>query len=114
MEKLAVAAAEGKDPQFFIKAGKAVSYGFPNTTGTVLCTLVQEMHWTDGAHPDAKIDGNTIIVPNFGRVYFGELLVQDASRRLTMVRYQLGSDDGGDGSGAAGDTNGSQWPPDGP
>jgi hypothetical protein len=111
MSKLAVAAGEGKDPQFFINAGKAASYGFPNKTDMVLCTLVREIHWTDRKHPDATIDGNTVIVPNFGRVYFGELLVQDDARRLTMVRYQLGSDDGGDGSGASGDTNGDTYPP---
>jgi hypothetical protein len=113
MSKLAAAAEEGKDPQFFINAGRSSCYGFPNKTGMVLCTLVREMHWTDTPHPDAKIDGNSVIVPDFGRVYFGEMFVQDAARRLTMVRYQLGSADGGDGSGPAGDTNGSQWPPDG-
>jgi len=111
MGKLERAAAAGKDPQFFINAGKAASYGFPNNSGTVLCTLVREIHWTDRPHPDAKIDGNSVIVPNFGRVYFGELLVQDAARRLTMVRYQLGSDDGGDGAAAEGETNGGTIPP---
>jgi hypothetical protein len=111
MSKLAVAAGEGKDPQFYINAGKASCYGFPNKTGTVLCTLVREMHWTDTPHPDAKIEGNTVIVPDFGRVYFGELLVQDAARRLTMVRYQLGSADGGDGAAAEGETNGGTIPP---
>lgn len=114
MSKLRRAAGAGKDPQFFINAGKVASYGFPNNSGTVLCTLVSEIHWTDRKHPDATIDGNTVIIPNFGRVYFGEMLVQDEARRVTMVRYQLGSDDGGDGSGASGDTNGGSWPPDGP
>ena len=111
MTKLAQAAEVGKDPQFYIDAGKASCYGFPNQTGTVLCTLVREMHWTDTPHPDATIDGNSVIVPDFGRVYFGEMLVQDAARRLTMVRYQLGSADGGDGAGPEGETNGAKWPP---
>lgn len=114
MSKLAAAADTGKYSQFFIEANRAARYGFCSPGGTVLCTLVSSIEWADKPHPEATIDGNTIIIPNYGRVYFGELLVTLNSRRLTMVRFQLGSDDGGDASGASGDTNGSNWPPSGP
>ena len=111
MAKLATAAAAGANPHFFTDAGTAASYGFFNTTGLVKCTLVTSMKWAADPHPDAVIDGNTIAIPNFGTVYFAEMFVGTASRRLTMVRFQLGSDDGGDASAGSGDTNGSSWPP---
>jgi len=69
------------------------------------------MTWAEKQHPEATIDGNTIIIPNYGRVYFGELFVSQAVRRITMARFQLGSDDGGDASAASGDNNGGTWPP---
>jgi hypothetical protein len=50
-------------------------------------------------------------VPGFGKIYFGELYVTGESRRLTMVRFQLGSDDGGEVVAAEGETNGAPWPP---
>ena len=49
-------------------------------------------------------------VPNFGRIYFGEMFISGDSRRLTMVRFQLGSDDGGEVTAAEGETNGTIWP----
>jgi hypothetical protein len=38
-------------------------------------------------------------------------LIEESSRRLTLVRFQLGSPSGGDGSLAEVQTNGSSWPP---
>ena len=34
-------------------------------------------------------------VPDFGKIFFGELLIADMSRRLTMMRLDLGSPLGG-------------------
>ena len=50
-------------------------------------------------------------VPNFGKIYFGEMFITGESRRLTMVRFQLGSPDGGEVAAAEGETNGGTWPP---
>jgi hypothetical protein len=36
-----------------------------------------------------------VIVKDFGTVYFGELLINKDERRLTMVRFELGSPIGG-------------------
>jgi hypothetical protein len=114
MSKLSAACGNGDQPQLFFKSSRAAAYGYLNPTGTVKCSVVSELAWADKPNPNATIDGNSIVIPNYGIVYFGEMYVTMCSRRLTMVRFQLGSDDGGDGSGASGDTNGSMWPPTSP
>jgi hypothetical protein len=110
MTKLAAACGDGREPQVFFTANRAAAYGFGGA-GTVKCTLVSQMEWADKPHPNATIEGNTVIIPDFGTVYFGESYITWCSRRLTMVRFQLGSPDGGEGSAAAGETNGGAWPP---
>jgi hypothetical protein len=77
----------------------------------VKCTIVQDIAWDGAPHPTAEIHGHVVRVPNFGKVYFGEMLVNDYGRHITMVRFQLGSDDGGDVSAASGETNGVPYPP---
>jgi hypothetical protein len=84
---------------------------FPEANATVKCTIVKEMHWEGEPHPDAKIHGHMVRVPGFGKIYFGELYITGESRRLTMVRLQLGSPDGGEVCAAEGETNGVIWPP---
>ena len=84
----------------------------PEAKGIIKCTIVQHMEWDGPPHPTASIHGHVLRVPNFGRIYFGELFVCAKSRRLTMVRCQLGSPDGGEVTGGDGETNGSSWPPD--
>ena len=84
---------------------------FPEANGTVKCTIVQEIRWDGDAHPTATIHGHVVHVPNFGKIYFGEMFLTGESRRLTMVRFQLGSDDGGEVTAAEGETNGSTFPP---
>ena len=51
-----------------------------------------------------------VVLPTFGRVFFGELLISEFSRRLTMVRMALGSDAGGSASAGDVETNGG-WSP---
>ena len=109
--KLAKAAGEGEKPQLFFKANVAAQYGYPNSTGITKCTAVSELAWDGAPNPNATIDRNSIIIANFGKVYFGEMFVTSRSRRLTMVRFQLDGEDGGEGSAAGGETNGNPWPP---
>lgn len=74
-------------------------------------TIVRGMKWVGKAHPTAVIDGHELYVPGFGRVYFGELVVDRSSRRLTLVRAHLGSPIGlRVGFGDVG-SNGSWYPP---
>jgi len=111
MSKLAAASASGKNQQLFFPANPSAHYGYPNPTHTTKCTVVSAIEWEGTPNPDVTIDGNAIVVPNYGKVFFGEMYVTSCSRRLTMARFQLGSDDGGDGSAADGDGGGQIWPP---
>jgi hypothetical protein len=111
IDKLAAAAQAGRNPQCFFPASRSASLGFNSHTGMVKSTLVTAMAWAGEPHPEATIDGHTIIIPEFGKVYFAEMFVTRGARRLTMATFQLGSPDGGDGTAASGDTNGGTWPP---
>jgi len=74
----------------------------------VLSTIVRELAWQKGrAYPRSELLGtNGVFIPNLGRFYFGELLIMTSTRRLTMVRMELGSPTGGSGVVGDVDTNG--------
>ncbi|MCC7242101.1 MAG: hypothetical protein IT180_09265 [Acidobacteria bacterium] len=74
----------------------------------VFCTVVRELVWQKGReYPGSRPLGtNGVYIPNLGRFYFGELLVRTGTRRLTMIRMELGSSTGGSGSVGDVDTNG--------
>jgi hypothetical protein len=77
---------------------------------TIYATIVREIRWVDKPYPGAKIDGHTVIVPDYGTIYFGELLITGHERRLAMVRFELGSPIGGYADCAVADSNGSWFP----
>ena len=115
-EKLATAFTKDlhkRHAHMFLRPGAqpAAPERLPEAGGVVKCTLVGEMAWAGEPHPTATIDGHALIIPDFGKVYFGEMVITECSRRLTMVRCQLGSDDGGEVSAAEGEANGHTWPP---
>ena len=70
-------------------------------------TIVNKLRWKGKPFPGAHIDHNSVKIPRFGRIFFGELLIAEASRRLTMMRVSLGSPVGGQIAAAAADPNGS-------
>ena len=74
---------------------------------TVYATLVRKIEWDGPANPNATIDENTVIVKDFGRIFFGEVLISATARRVTMIRLELGSDEGGSAGGPDVDINGS-------
>jgi hypothetical protein len=98
-------------------AGQEEVSAFPETNGTVKCTLVKDICWAkpedEYEHEDVEIHGHVVVIRNFGKIYFGEMLITGDSRRLTMVRFQLGSDDGGEVTAGDGQTNGQTYPPTG-
>jgi len=63
--------------------------------GVIYATIVKELKWEGKPPGNARIDGHTVVVKDFGTVYFGELLIGKEERRLTMVRFELGSPVGG-------------------
>jgi hypothetical protein len=115
-EKLSTAFAKDlhkRCAHMFLRPGSqpAAAGRLPEAGGVAKCTLVEEMAWAGEPHPTATIDGHALIIPDFGKVYFGEMVITECSRRLTMVRCQLGSEDGGEVSAAEGEANGHTWPP---
>jgi len=77
---------------------------------TIYATIVKAIKWRGQANPAARIDQHSVIVNDFGTIYFGELFITSASRRLTLMRLELGSDEGGSAGGPEVDINGS-WSP---
>jgi hypothetical protein len=69
-------------------------------------TIVHKLRWKGKSCPGAHIDHHSVKIPKFGRIYFGEMLISDRSRRLTMMRVKLGSPIGGQVAFAAMDPNG--------
>lgn len=113
-QKLAEAFAKGLPEKhaklFFSTGAKTRGNRLPESNGLVYCTLVESMEWDGKPHPDATIEGHVLTIPDFGKVYFGEMFISDFSRRLTMVRIALGSPIGGDMAMGEVETNGSFWP----
>jgi hypothetical protein len=77
---------------------------------TIYATIVKSIRWDGKPFPKSEIHDNMVVLPEFGRVFFGELLISEHSRRLTMVRMALGSDAGGSASAGDVETNGT-WSP---
>ena len=52
---------------------------------TTSCTrrLFKKITWKGKPFAGAKVDGHSVIVPDFGRVFFGELLIASSERRMT-------------------------------
>jgi hypothetical protein len=75
----------------------------------VFSTIVTKLEWQKGReYPGSKPLGtNGVYIPNLGAFYFGELLIQASTRRLTMIRGELGSPTGGACVMSDVDTNGS-------
>jgi hypothetical protein len=69
-------------------------------------TIVSKLRWRGRPFPGAQIDHNSVKIPRFGRIYFGEILISDRARRLTMMRVKLGSPIGGDLAFASSEPNG--------
>lgn len=64
---------------------------------TTFGTIVKPIRWENKPYPGSRIiDGYAVAIPDFGTVFFGEILITGRSRRLTMMRLKLGSPVGGD------------------
>jgi hypothetical protein len=61
--------------------------------GCFVYSVVERIEW-DGKLPDGaevSADSHVIVWPDFGKVVLGEMLISHFSRRLTMMRLELGS-----------------------
>lgn len=99
---------------FFHPPGTAPRRGrrrMPETCGMIQASIVSSIHWAGDPHPEASIEGHSIVFPNFGSIYLGELMIGECERHLSMIRLQFGSPDGGDATVGSTDTDGQSWPP---
>ena len=75
-------------------------------SGGIYGSIVKSIRWSGKPYPGAEIDHHSVKIPDFGRVFFGEILVGRKWRRLTMLRVKLGSPIGGDMACCEIDANG--------
>ena len=100
------------DRFFFRPAGKDIpSSQMPESGGLTYCTIVSRISWRGAPNPNARIEGHKIVFKDFGTIYFGELFVSEFSRRLTLMRVELGSPCGGSLDFAEVETDGHGYPP---
>jgi hypothetical protein len=92
--------------QFFVGRG-----GMLKNRRQIHATLATKVEWEAERNPRAEIVGNhMVVVKDFGRIFFGEVLISAGSRRLTLMRLELGSDGGGMAGGPDLDVNGTYSP----
>jgi hypothetical protein len=75
------------------------------SNGYVACSFVNAVTWRGKTTP-----GNTLQFTGFGTIYFGEVLMNEYSRRFTLVRLAMGSTVQADVALVDGDSNGG-WIP---
>jgi hypothetical protein len=74
--------------------------------GSIHATIVKKLQWKDTGYPGSSLDHNSVTIPELGHIFFGELLIADRSRRMTMMRLRLGSPVGGHVAFASVEPNG--------
>ncbi len=80
--------------------------------GPVVATFVTRLEWVGGVAPQGtEILNNRLTISGLGRIYFGEIIIDEGSRRVTLLRFELGSTHGGDASACELVSNGTTWPP---
>jgi hypothetical protein len=93
-----------------IPGGSAEQRGGRRSEDMIDGNVVRRIRWRSEPYPRATIVRNSVIVPGFGQIYFGEMFITALSRRLTLVRLQLGSPTGGSVACGEIETNGSWYP----
>lgn len=75
--------------------------------GVILCSLVKSVKVEC---PGLEVQGHVIIVPHFGKIYLGEVLIEVGFKRLSMMRLELGSPHEGLLSATETSINGTHFP----
>jgi hypothetical protein len=96
----------GKRLSFFRR--HAIPHG---DAGPIVATIVTGLEWAGKAPEGTEILNNRLTISGLGRIYFGEIILDENSRRVTLLRFELGSPNGGDASACEAATNGTPWPP---
>jgi hypothetical protein len=80
-----------------------------NTKDGIVCSIVDGFEGVPKNFP-GKVFAHSIYVRDFGRVFFGEVIVQGGTYSLSMIRVHLGSPVGGAVSVATARSNGKTFP----
>jgi hypothetical protein len=78
----------------------------PMSKGLVPCSVVKSVKGGKGF----QAFNHVLVIPDFGKLFLGELLVLEQSRRLTMMRFALGSPVAGQIAVCGIDGNGTGYP----
>lgn len=81
--------------------------------GVTLCSLVEKIETDFPGLSEAAKKKHIIQIPHLGTLSFAELLSVEGMKTLTMLRFDLGSPDGGTGTAGGTTTNGKTPPPTG-
>jgi len=78
-----------------------------------LCTLVESIQLKDPAQllAGVRVEGNAIIIENFGTLFLAEVYAEPGTRTLTMLRLKLGSPHSADVAAGEAVTNGQSGGP---
>ena len=88
-----------------------------NLDKTVVCSFVKSVTapgfvpYKSGSSSEIQTCGPIVIVPHFGTIFIGEVIISHGMRRVNMLRMELGSPDGGTLAVASGTNNGTSFPP---
>lgn len=78
--------------------------------GAILCSIVNLKEMKTEC-PGVVRKGHSFVIPKFGKLFLGEIILEHRRRTLTMVRFELGSPVSGSGTVVALDGNGTPYPP---
>ena len=85
--------------------------GWQESCGTISCSLVKQVRLTNSDSSQNELPfGYAIKVPHVGTIYLGELFVSGNTKRLNMIRAELGSPVAGSIAVSGPETNGSWFP----
>jgi len=80
-----------------------------NDRDYIVCSLVDHLPELPEHFPGV-VCANGVHIPGFGKVFFGEVIIQQGTFRVSMIRAQLGSPVGGAVSAAIASSNGKTFP----
>lgn len=93
--------------QFDQQFGSNPHVGKSKRTGIIRCSLLKKVGHTTAQPPT---DQQSLKIPDFGTVYLGEVYLQQNTRRISMMRLELGSPVVGSLSLGGGEGNGTTVP----
>lgn len=93
--------------QFDQKYGNSPNVSKSKNPGMMRCSLIKKL---THSHAQPPTDQQVLVVPNFGKIYLGEVHMIHNTRRVTMMRLELGSPVAGSIALGGGSGNGNTFP----